>query len=433
MTAMPLIGAAGFVLVVVLVLLRLPVAIAMGVVGFCGLTLTAGLDTSGFMLGRSSFEAVFPYSLSIVPLFIAMGVFAGHAGLSQSLYGFVATLVGHWRGGLAMATIGGCALFGAVSGSGIATAATMGRVALPEMRRHGYADPLACATIAAGGTLGVIIPPSILFVVYGLATEQSIGKLFLSGILPGLLGVLLYGAAVAWTVRRSASAGPAGPRSSWTHRIKGLGAIWQIAVLFGLVLGGMYSGWFSPTEAAAVGAVGAVVLAAISGRLDAKVMRDGVSETARTTGMIFMILIGAGIFNAFIESSGMTDALIQMIEQLRWNRWWVMGALMLTYIVLGALMDELSMILLTVGPVYSLITAMDFDPIWFGVMLVTVCEIGMILPPVGINLFVIQGVARVPLVVVVRGIVPFAVADGLRLVLLCVFPWLATWLPSRMI
>ena len=430
---MPLVGASGFVLVVLLVLLRLPVAIAMGCVGFAGLTLTAGWDTSGFMLGRSTFEAVFPYSLSIVPLFITMGVFAGHAGLSQALYRFVATLVGHYRGGLAMATIGGCAIFGAVSGSGIATAATMGRVALPEMRRHNYADSLACATIAAGGTLGVIIPPSILFVVYGLATEQSIGKLFLSGVLPGILGTILYGAAVAWSVRRAASAGPAGTRHSWRERLRGLAAIWQVVLLFGVVLGGMYAGWFSPTEGAAVGAAGALLLAAVSGRLTRRVLRDGISETALTTGMIFMILIGAGIFNAFIESTGMTDLLIQSVEQLQWNRWWVFAVLMAMYIVLGALMDELSMILLTVGPVFQLITALGFDPIWFGVMLVMVCEIGMILPPVGINLFVIQGIAQVPLGVVIRGIVPFALADVLRLVALCVFPWLATWLPSRMI
>ncbi len=433
MIALPLAGALGFVLVVLLVLLRLPVAIAMGCVGYAGLTFTAGPDTSGFMLGRSTFEAVFPYSLSIVPLFIAMGVFAGHAGLSQSLYGFVATLVGHFRGGLAMATIGGCAIFGAVSGSGIATTATMGRVALPEMRRHGYADSLACATIAAGGTLGVIIPPSILFVVYGLATEQSIGKLFLSGVLPGILGMLLYGGAVAWSVRLKAGAGPAGPRHGWMERLRGLGAIWQIFLLFGLVLGGMYTGWFSPTEAAAVGAAGAVILAAVSGRLTRKVIHDGVAETALTTGMIFMILIGAGIFNAFIESTGMTDAVIGLVEEMQWSRWWIMAALMATYIVLGALMDELSMILLTIGPVFQLITALNFDPIWFGVMLVTVCEIGMILPPVGINLFVIQGIAGVPLGVVVRGIAPFALADAFRLFLLCVFPWLATWLPSRMI
>ena len=238
---------------------------------------------------------------------------------------------------------------------------------------------------------------------------------------------------MAWSVRSKAGAGPAGERHTWSQRLRGLADIWQIFVLFGLVLGGMYAGWFSPTEAAAVGAAGAIILAAASGRLTRKVMHDGIAETALTSGMIFMILIGAGIFNAFVESTGMTDALIRLVEQMQWSRWWIMAALIATYIVLGALMDELSMILLTVGPVFQLITALDFDPIWFGVMLVTVCEIGMILPPVGINLFVIQGIAQVPLGTVVRGIAPFALADVFRLFLLCVFPWLATWLPSRMI
>ncbi|MGE0808325.1 MAG: TRAP transporter large permease [Burkholderiaceae bacterium] len=429
----PLLGALGFAVVVGLVLFRLPVAIAMGITGFAGLVLTSGLDASGFMLGRTTFEAVFPYSLSIVPLFVAMGVFAGHAGLSRSLYTFVATLIGHVRGGLAMATIGGCAIFGAISGSGIATTATMGRVALPEMRRHGFADSLSCATIAAGGTLGVMIPPSILFVIYGLATEQSIGKLFLSGILPGIVGTLLYALAIRYSVRRSADVGPPGPRHDWPQRLRAFGAVWQVLLLFGIVLGGMYLGWFSPTEAAAVGALGALLLALLSGRLTRRALNEGIVETALTSGMIFMILIGAGIFNAFIESTGMTDALIALVRDLGWNRWAVMAALMVGYIVLGALMDELSMILLTVGPVFQLITALEFDPIWFGVMLVTVCEIGMILPPVGINLFVIQGIAGVPLTTVVRGIAPFAVVDGFRLLLLCVFPWLATWLPSRML
>ncbi len=430
---LPLLGAAGFALVVLLVLLRLPVAIAMGAVGFVGLAATSGLETAGFMLGRSSFEAVFPYSLSIVPLFIMMGVFAGHAGLSRALYGFVASLVGHLRGGLAMATVGGCAIFGAVSGSAIATAATMGRVTLPEMRRHGYADSLACATIAAGGTLGVMIPPSILFVVYGLATEQSIGKLFFAGVLPGVLGTVLYALAVAWSVWRHPDAGPAGSRHGWGERLRGLVAIWQVALLFGVVLGGMYLGWFSPTEGAAVGAFGAVALAALSGRLTRRTMIDSIRETATTSGMIFVILIGAGIFNAFVESTQMTDALIAAVQSLRWTPWAVMAALMLAYVVMGALMDELSMILLTIGPVFKLVTAIGFDPIWFGVMLVTVCEIGMIVPPVGINLFVIQGIAGIPLATVVRGILPFATADLVRLVALSVFPSLATWLPSRMI
>jgi len=334
---------------------------------------------------------------------------------------------------MAMATIGACTIFGAICGSGIATAATMGRVALPEMKRLGYSDSLASASVAAGGTLGVMIPPSILFVIYGLMTEQSIGKLFLSGILPGIVGMLLYLAAVRYSVGRDPDAGPAGPRHSWSERLSAFFAIWKVLVLFVVVLGGMYAGVFSPTEAAAVGAFGALLVSWVSGTLTLANFKSSLSETATTTGMIFMILIGAGIFNFFIETTGLTDALLDWINHLGLNRWTVIFVLMLFYIVLGALMDEISMILLTVAPVFKLVTSLDFDPIWFGVMLVTVCEIGMIVPPVGINLFVIQGVGNLPMATVVRGIVPFAVVDCFRLLLICLFPWLATWLPNLII
>jgi len=426
-------GLAGFGAVIALIMLRMPVAIAMGTVGVLGVTYTTGWNAAGFMLGRSAFEAAFPYSLSIVPLFVAMGVFAAHAGLSRSLYSFVASLIGQVRGGMAMATIGACTIFGAICGSGIATAATMGRVALPEMKRLGYSDSLASASVAAGGTLGVMIPPSILFLIYGLMTEQSIGKLFLSGILPGIVGMLLYLAAVRYCVGRDPKAGPAGPRHSWSERFRALAGIWKVLLLFVVVLGGMYTGMFSPTEAAAVGAFGALLVSWLSGSLTLVNFKSSLSETATTTGMIFMILIGAGIFNFFIETTGLTDALLDWINHLGLNRWMVMFILMVFYIILGALMDEISMILLTVAPVFQLVTSLGFDPIWFGVMLVTVCEIGMIVPPVGINLFVIQGVGNLPMATVVRGIVPFAVADCLRLLLISVFPWLATWLPNLII
>ncbi len=428
-----MLGLAGFGAVIVLIMLRMPVAVAMGMVGVLGVTYTTGWNAAGFMLGRSAFEAAFPYSLSIVPLFVAMGVFAAHAGLSRSLYSFVASLIGQVRGGMAMATIGACTIFGAICGSGIATAATMGRVALPEMKRLGYSDALASASVAAGGTLGVMIPPSILFLIYGLMTEQSIGKLFLSGILPGILGMLLYLAAVRYSVGRDPKAGPAGPRQSWSERLSALAGIWKVLLLFAVVLGGMYTGLFSPTEAAAVGAFGALLVSWLSGSLTLANFKLSLSETATTTGMIFMILIGAGIFNFFIETTGLTDALLDWINHLGLNRWTVMFILMVFYIILGALMDEISMILLTVAPVFQLVTSLGFDPIWFGVMLVTVCEIGMIVPPVGINLFVIQGVGNLPMATVVRGIVPFAVADCFRLLLIALFPWLATWLPNLII
>ncbi|OFZ98621.1 MAG: C4-dicarboxylate ABC transporter permease [Betaproteobacteria bacterium RIFCSPLOWO2_02_67_12] len=426
------IGALGFAAVLVLIALRVPVAIAMGVVGALGYGAVNGWSSLPFVLGRAPFESVFPVSLSVLPLFIMMGIFSAHGGLSKSLYTTVAAFVGHLRGGLALATIGACALFGAVCGSAIATAATMGRVAMPEMRRHHYDDRLASASIAAGGTLGVMIPPSILFVIYGLMTEQSIGKLLAAGVLPGLLGTALYMLAVSWATARDPKLGPAAPRVPWRERLAALKNVWSVALLFGAVLGGMYFGWFSPTEAAAVGAFGAIVLAWLSGKLSRAGFSDAVKETAATTGMIFMILIGAGIFNYFIDSTGLTDAMIAWVRELGWNRWAVMFALMVMYIILGALMDELAMMLLTVGAVFKLVLALGFDPIWFGVMFVTVCEIGMIVPPVGINLFVIQGVTGLPLSTIVRGITPFVVADCVRMLLIALVPALALWLPGRM-
>jgi len=425
-------GALGFLAVVLLIALRVPVAIAMGVVGALGYGLVNGWSTLGFVLGRAPFESVFPISLTVVPLFVMMGVFSAYGGLSSSLYRLVSALIGHLKGGLAMATVGACAVFGAVCGSAIATAATMGRVAMPEMRRAGYDDRLASATIAAGGTLGVMIPPSILFVLYGLMTEQSIGKLFAAGVLPGIAGTLLYMAAIRYTTWRHPAQGPAAPRADAAARRKALLEVWPVVLLFGVVLGGMYMGFFSPTEAAGVGAFGAIAISLLLGRMDRRGFFAALRDTALTTGMIFMILIGAGIFNYFIDSTGLTDKLIAAVKATGFSPWTVMFLLMAMYFVLGALMDELAMMLLTVGPVFKLIVALGFDPIWFGVMLVTVCEIGMILPPVGINLFVIQSVAGLPLLTIVRGIAPFVAADTVRLLLIAAVPALATWLPGRM-
>ncbi len=427
----PAAGILGFAAVILLIILRAPVAIAMGLVGAVGLGLLNGWDSVAFILGRAPFEAVFPVGLSVVPLFVMMGAFASYGGLSRALYSASAAFCGHFRGGLGIATIGASALFGAVCGSSMATAATMGRVAMPEMRRLGYQDSLASATIAAGGTLGVMIPPSVLLIVYGLLTEQSIGKLFAAGVFPGILGMFLYMAAIWIRTARHPELGPAAPRVAWAGRWLAMRGVWRVVLLFSVVLGGMYVGWFSPTEAAAIGAAGAVLLAALARKLDRKTLVAGLSETVLTTAMIFLILIGAAVFNYFIEASGLPDATIEAVTELHWNRYAVLLVLCVLFIVLGCVMDSLSMIMLTIAGVFPLVTSLGFDPIWFGVMLVTLAEIGMITPPVGMNLFVLQGVVpHLKMPVMIRGITPFVVADLLRLALLVAFPAIALWLPS---
>jgi tripartite ATP-independent transporter DctM subunit len=437
----PLLGLAGFGLTLMLILLRVPVAVAMGLTGVAGFALLNGWFGAEFILGSAPFESVFPYGLSVLPLFVAMGVFAARAGLSQALYGAVNAFVGHWRGGLAMATVGACALFGAICGSSLATAATMGQVALPEMRRHGYDDRLASAVIAAGGTLGVLIPPSILLVLYGLLTETSIGALFVGALIPGLVSTLLYMAAVLVQVRRRPELGPAGPRVSWPERGRALLRVWEVALLFVLVIGGIYVGLFSPTEAAAVGAAGAFLFALLgrgtgggAGRRDkGRDLLGAALETARTTGMIFLILVGAGLFNYFIETSNLPQLLVGWAEAAALPAFAVLLLVMLFYLVLGCFMDALSMILLTIPFVFPLVQAMGIDPVWFGILVVTVAEIGLITPPVGMNLFVIQGVVPgLRQETIVRGILPFLLADLVRLALLLLVPSLVLFLPGRM-
>lgn len=421
-------GLIGFVAALAVIGLGMPVAVAMGAVGTLGYWYLEGWTGAAFILGSTPFESIFPYSFSVIPLFVMMGVFASHAGLSRSLFDVINSFLGHRRGGLAITTVGASAFFGAICGSSLATVATIGRVALPEMKRHGYDPSLSTATVAAGGTLGVLIPPSVLLVIYGLLTQSSIGALFIGALLPGLLGALLYAAAIMIRVRRNPALAPRSERTGMGDRFRRLGRIWPVVLLFSVVIGGIYLGWFSPTEAAAVGSVGAFVLALISGELDRPTLKAVVFETAGLTGMIFFILIGAALFNFFLETTGLPQLLIRGIEGAGLSPTWVLVAILAFYIVLGCFMDSMSMILLTVPLLTPVALDQGFDLVWFGILVVTVAEIGLITPPIGMNLFVVQAAARdVTQGTVVRGIVPFVLADVVRLAILVAIPALVLW------
>ncbi|WP_341895154.1 TRAP transporter large permease [Ferrovibrio terrae] len=427
-----LFGVIGFALVLGLMLIQVPVAVAMGVVGGLGFLWLQGWDGLAYVMGSSPFESVIPYSLSTVPLFVMMGVFATYAGLSRQLYDAAYAFLGHYRGGLALATIGACAAFGSICGSAIATAATMCRVALPEMRRRGYADSLATATVAAGGTLGILIPPSIILLIYALLTEQSLGKLYVAALLPGVLGTALYMLAITATTRLNPKSGPAGERMPWPQRRRTLKNVWPVFLLFVIVIGGMFIGVFSPNEAASVGAVGALIFALAGRTMTLGRFKDSLRETAATSAMIFLILIGAGLFNFFLEITNAPQFVVAQIQALQLSPALFLVLLTVFYVVLGALMDDLAMMLLTLPFVFPAVQALGIDPIWFGIYMVTIVEIGMIVPPVGMNLFVIQGVGQVKLQTVIRGILPFVLADLVRVGLLIGFPAIVLWLPSLM-
>lgn len=423
-------GPIGFGIVVALIALRVPIALAMALVGTVGSIWLGGWSSATYVLSNLPFEAVSTDGMEVVPLFIFMGVFATYSGLSANLYSGVQALIGHWRGGIAMATIGASAGFGAICGSSLATAATIGRVAMPEMRARNYSDSLAAASVAAGGTLGVLIPPSIILILYAILTGESIGALFAAALVPGLIATALYMAAVLVQVLRKPELGPAGPRYSFRQKLVALGRIWDAALLIGLVIGGIYGRIFSPTEAAAVGAGGALLITLLRGKLTAGILMKGLAETAGMTGMIFLILIGASLFNYFIELSHLTSVLTDAIQASGLPPLGILLLIIVFYLVLGCFMDSLSMVLLTVVPLYQLATGIGFDGIWFGILVVTVAEIGLITPPIGMNLFVIQAVTPgLSIGTVIRGILPFITADIVRVAILIAFPAIALYLP----
>src|SRR5688572_4362406 len=411
--------------------MRVPLAFAMGLVGFGGIWLTRGLLPAMASTSQVVYETGFAYTLSVIPLFILMGNFVARAGLAHELFQAAYAFIGHVRGGLAHATVAACAGFGAICGSSIATAATMSKVAYPSMRKLGYSASLSTGVMAAGGTLGIMIPPSTIMVIYGIITETNIGKLFAAGIIPGLLTAAALMGGIAIITSRDPEHAPAGDRTSWPDRWRALRGIWGVAVLVIVVLGGIYGGYFTATEGAGFGAFGAFLFALLRRRLTWAILYQVLVESARTTAMLFTLLIAATIFANFVNFTSMPGDLKEWITHLGLSPVMVIAAMMLIYVVLGTVMEELTMVLLTIPLFFPIVTALGFDPIWFGVLIVMIVQIGLISPPVGMNLFVLNALLPwVGLGRIFRGCLPFVLVMVGVLGLLIAFPQLSLWLPS---
>lgn len=426
-------AAVGVLILLVTILAGVPIAFAMGLSGLAGIVTIIGLKPALAMLGQVAQEAGMSYSLSVVPLFILMGNLVTRAGLSDDLYTASNAWFGHRRGGLAMATVVACGGFSAMCGSSLATAATMAKVSMPPMRKFGYDNALAAGSIAAGGTLGILIPPSVILIIYGLIANQDIGYLFAAGILPGIVGIIGYVLAVSATCAVKPELGPPGERLSFAERIKALSGVWRVLVLFVLVMGGIYAGVFTPTEAAGIGAAGAFAIALIRRALTWSSLFSVLVETAETTAMIFFVLIGALMFSNFVNLAGFPAAMSDWVQGLDLPAAAIMVIILAIYLVLGCVLESLSMVLLTVPIFYPLIQALGFDLIWFGIVVVVVTEISLITPPVGLNVFVLRAVLPdVPTGTIFRGIMPFLAADVVRLGVIVFVPWLSLVLPRLM-
>ncbi len=418
---------------IVFLLLRMNIGFAMGIVGFVGFALLASPEAGISMIGVAAYKTAASYTLTVVPLFILMGLFSSSSGMGYHLYQAAYRWIGFLPGGLAMATIVACACFAAISGSSLATAAIMGMVALPEMKRFNYDSALATGCVAAGGTLGILLPPSAIMIIYGILTEQPIGALFIAGILPGILLSFLFLITIYILTRKNPLLAPPGPCFSWTEKFIALKDTGGVLFLFILVIGGLYTGWFSPTEAAGAGACGALLISLFQKRFKRKNLFSALHETALTTAMVFTILIGANILGYFMTISQLPEALSRFIVSLGLNEYLVISIICMAYIMLGCLMEGMAIMVLTLPVVFPLVVQMGFDPIWFGVVITLFIEMGLITPPVGINVFVISGIAReVPIYTIFRGIVPFFIAMVFCLVFLITFPQIALFLPRTM-
>jgi C4-dicarboxylate transporter DctM subunit len=426
-------AAAGFFALFGLILLRVPVGMAMGLVGVTGYGAIVGAGPALKMVGQTSMRTVTDYSFGVIPMFLLMGAFVSTSGMSRELFRAANSFVGHWRGGLGLATIAACGAFAAISGSSVATAATFATVAYPEMRRYKYPQSFAAGVIAAGGTLGAIFPPSTVLAVYGLITQQDIGKLFIAGIVPGLLAVSMYMLTIVAIGLARPGFLPAGPRSDWKERLAALRHVWAALALFAFVIGGLYGGLFTPTEAGGVGACGAFLISVAPGRLTPAGVLASLLQATRTAAAVFTVLIGALLFGYFLTVTETPQKVTEFFTGLGVGRYGVLALIMLMYLALGCLMDAMAMIILTVPIVFPVVTALGFDPVWFGIIIVMTVELGLIHPPFGMNVFVIKtAVKDVSFATIFKGVLPFIATDILRLVILIAFPPIALYLPSLM-
>ncbi len=423
----------GFVALFVLMMLRVPVGMAMGLVGVTGYSVIVGPGPALKLVGQTSLRTVTDYTFGVIPMFMLMGAFVSASGLSREMFKAADAFLGHLRGGLGIATVVACGGFAAICGSSVATAATFSAVAYPEMRRFGYPQSFSTGVIAAGGTLGAMLPPSTVLAVYAILTQQDIGKLFMAGILPGLLAMLMYVLTIAVIVRIRPRFLPAGQVKPWRERILALRLVWAPLVLFVFVIGGLYGGFFTPTEAGGVGASGAFLLGVLRKKLNRANTREALLQATRTAAAVFTVLIGALLFGYFLTITQTPQKLTEFLTGLGVGRYGVLALIMLMYLVLGCLMDAMAMIILTVPIIFPVVTALGFDPIWFGVIIVMTVELGLIHPPVGMNVFVIKSVVKdVSFTTIFKGVLPFVATDIVRLVILIAFPVIALWLPTRM-
>ncbi len=425
-----------FPVLLFLIFLRAPIALAMIVVGFAGTYLVIGSTAMSLNQLKSLTYGTFSnYSFSIIPLFLLMGQFATLSGMSAALFRAAESFLGHRQGGVAMSAVGACAGFGAICGSSLATAATMGQVALPELRRYGYPNSLATGALAAGGTLGILIPPSVILVIYAILAEQNIEKLFVAALIPGLLAAAGYMLAISIWVRISPNSAAVRPRVPWPQRLRALGAVWPVLAIFLAVVGGIYLGIFTPTEAAAVGAAGTGIIALTSGQMSVAKFKKAILSTAASTAMIFLIILGAGIYNNFLALTQLPQTASVWVGEQGFSPWLVLWAVLIMYLIFGCIMDSLSMVLLTVPIIYPIVSVLDFGMsvndfgLWFGILVLIVVEVGLITPPVGMNLFIINSMAKdIPIGHTYRGALPFVLTDMVRVTVLATFPAITLWL-----